>query len=223
MLVTQVDVAVPAYMLSASEIDENPIRTLEQPIPFQSVRLVYPLKHPETGVLRDVIIKKIVNTKIWHDKFTGKTKWQRMVPGLNVIIPWPKQEPKEPAKDNDCDTLRKDVDSKTFVPSLLRAPMPTTVIDELRNKYSIFRTRHDEEYIAAKVAEDQEKEDRKKMAEQMRTPLKDVNRRERKLRKAKGKGQLTPQMLRRIGEVMAKKREAIWGTSGLEKQAPIAA
>lgn len=217
------DVVVPSYY--GQEAGSSPTRSIEQPVPFEAIRLVYPLKNPETGELRDVIIKKIVNTKIWFDKHTGKKKWQRMIPGLNKIIPWPKQDPKPPAKDNDCDTLRKEVDLKTFVPSLLRAPMPTTVIDELRNKYSIFRTRHDEEYIAAKVAEDQAKQEQKKLMEQMRTPLKDAKRQERKLRKAKGKGTLTKGMLARIGEVISRKRSAaVAGTvEGLKKETPIAA
>jgi large subunit ribosomal protein L24 len=198
----------------------NPVRAMEQAVPFKSVRLVYPLKDETTGVKRDVIIKKIVNTKIWFDRVTGRAKWQRMIPGLGVIIPWPKSSPKE-HKNNDCDTLRMEVETKTFVPSLLRPPMPTSVIDELRNKYSIFRTRHDEEYIAAKMAEDQQKEEKKKIMEEMRTPLKEINRRERKLRKAKGKGTLTKEMLERIGEVIARKREA---AASLQQQAtPVAA
>ena len=207
-------------MLNDADANSSAVRSLEQPLPLEAVRLVYPLKDPKTGELRDVIIKKIVNTKIWHDRHTGKTKWQRMVPGINKIIPWPKIEPKE-KKDQECDTLRQEVEFKTFVPSLLRAPMPTTVIDELRNKYSIFRTRHDEEYIAAKAAEDQAKEDRKRLVEEMRTPLKEFNRRERKLRKAKGKGQLSREMLARIGEVIARKRQA--AGLAVETGAPVAA
>jgi large subunit ribosomal protein L24 len=53
----------------------------------------------------------------------------------------------------------------------------------------------------------------------MRTPLKEVNRRERKLRKASGKGKLTRDMLVRIGEVVEKKRLAVAEASGLQKEA----
>jgi large subunit ribosomal protein L24 len=95
---------------------------------------------------------------------------------------------------------------RTWVPTLLTPPMPETVIDELRNKYSVFRHRHDEEYIARKMAEDEEQAKKKSMVEMMRTPLKEVNRRARKERKKMGKGTLTKEMLARIGEVMAKKR-----------------
>ena len=45
------------------------------------------------------------------------------------------------------DTLRIDVDTQTWTPTLLRAPLPGTVIDELRGKYSVFRTRHDADYL----------------------------------------------------------------------------
>jgi large subunit ribosomal protein L24 len=103
--------------------------------------------------------------------------------------------------------------------------MPGSVIDELRNKYSVFRTRHDPEYIAAKMKEDEEKEAAKKLSDQMRTPLKEVNRRERKLRKAKGKGRLTSEMLEKIGQVIAKKRQIALDAAGVSKvaAAPMAA
>ncbi|RDW60805.1 hypothetical protein BP6252_12188 [Coleophoma cylindrospora] len=200
-----VDVEVPDWMISSEEADKRPVRSMEQPVPLVSVRLVYPLHDSTTGTTRDVIVKKLVNSKIWHDRHTGTTRWSRIIPGLNIKVPWPKTEPKK-HEDNVCDTLRVDVETRTFVPTLLRPPMPGSVIDELRNKFSIFRTRHDPEYIEAKMQEDIEQEEKKKMAKEMHTPLKQVNRRERKLRKAKGKGQLTPEMLERIGAVIAKRR-----------------
>ncbi|KAH8821187.1 hypothetical protein F5884DRAFT_77577 [Xylogone sp. PMI_703] len=211
-----VDVAVPQWMLDADDSDRRPIRSLPKPVPLTSVRLVYPLTNPETGETRDVIIKKLVNSRVWHDRHSGTTKWSRIVPGLDIVIPWPKKEPKQ-YKDNDCDTLRLDVEVRSFVPTLLRPPMPESVIDELRNKYSIFRTRHDPEYIEKKMAEDQENEAKKKLAEEMRSPLKELNRKERKLRKAKGKGELTSDMLAKIGEVIARKRESALEAAGVSK------
>lgn len=85
--------------------------------------------------------------------------------------------------------------------------MPLTIIDELRNKYSIFRTRHEPEYIQAKEAEEEQKKEKLKMAKLMRTPLNDASRRERELRKAKGKGELTPAMLEKIGRAIAAKKQ----------------
>lgn len=204
-------------MINADESDKRPIRSMEQPVPITSVRLVYPLPHPETGVVRDVIIKKMVNSKVWYDKTYGRISFRRIVPGLNITIPWPQeffQSLKKEYTDFPGDTLRMEVEAKTFVPTLLTPPMPGSVIDELRNRYSIFRTRHDPEYIAAKMAEDAEAE-AKKVSEQMRTPLKEANRKLRKERKAKGKGTLTPEMLEKIGKIIASKRQLALGAAGM--------
>jgi large subunit ribosomal protein L24 len=133
-----------------------------------------------------------------------------MIPGLNVVVPWPKL-PEAERKDHDCDTLRIDVETRTFVPTLLRPPMPESVIDELRNKYSKFRTRHDPEFIEAKMREDREAEEQKKRIAEMRTPLKEIHRRERKLKKAKGKGKLTPEMLEHLGKTIAQKKQLVVG------------
>ena len=46
-----------------------------------------------------------------------------------------------------ADTLRIERDAQTWIPTLLRAPLPSPIIDELRGKYSIFRTRHEPEYV----------------------------------------------------------------------------
>jgi large subunit ribosomal protein L24 len=200
------------------DADKRAVRSVEKPVPLTSVRLVFPLTDATTGTTRDVIVKKLINGKIWHDRHLGTTRWSRFIPGLNIKVPWPKTEPKE-RKDYPSDTLRLDVEVRSFVPTLLRPPMPGSVIDELRNKYSAFRTRHDPEYIEAKVKEEQEKEEKKKMIEQMRTPLKEINRRERKLRKAKGKGKLTREMLERIGRVIAKKRQLVLDAAAVSKEA----
>jgi len=193
---------------------------VEKPVSLNSIRLVYPLTDTESGVTRDVIVKKVVHSKIWFDKHSGTAHWSRIIPGLDIKIPWPKKEPKV-EDDQPDDTLRIDVETKTFVPTLLRPPMPGTVIDELRNKFSIFRTRHDPEYIAAKEEEDRLKEEKKKMSEQMRTPLKEVNRRERKANRAKGKGKLTPDMLEKIGKFVAQKRQLAMDAAGVSKEGAV--
>ena len=204
-------------MITAEDPDKRPVRTIETPVPLSSVRLVHALTDPETGVTRDVIVKKVVNSKIWHDRHNGNVKWSRIIPGLDVVIPWPKKEPKE-HKDYVNDTLRMEVEVKSFVPTLLRPPMPSTVIDELRNKFSVFRTRHDPEYLEVKRQEDAAKEERKKLNEVMRTPLSEKNRKERKLRKAKGKGSLTPEMLEKIGQVIAAKKQLTLDAAGVTQE-----
>jgi large subunit ribosomal protein L24 len=203
-------------MISAEDDDKRLFRSVEKPVPLSSVRLIFPLTDPETGVTRDVIVKKLINSKIWHDRHNGTTRWSRIIPGFNIKVPWPRTQPNE-HEDYAADTLRVDVEVKNFVPTLLTPPMPGSVIDELRNKYSVFRTRHDPEYIAAKMKEDEEKEAAKKLSEQMRTPLKEVNRRERKLKKAKGKGKLTKEMLEKIGQVIAKKRQMALDAAGVSR------
>jgi len=177
-------------------------------VDLTSVRLVVPLQDPATGKTRDVIVKKLVNTNIRHDRHLGKVSFQRRIPGMGFIIPWPQIEPKE-KKDYQGDTLRLDVEVRSFIPTLLRPPMPSSVIDELRNKFSKFRTRHDPENIAERVKEEEEKKAKSRMIEQMRTPTNEINRRERMLKKQKGKPKLSQQMLVRIGKVMAKKQQSI--------------
>ncbi|KAI0852098.1 hypothetical protein F5Y00DRAFT_251486 [Daldinia vernicosa] len=186
--------------------DEPPVINMELPIPISGIRLVHPIKDPSTGITRDVIINQLVHGGFLHDRVSGKRRWSRIVPGLNISIPWPKKEEKD-VKDYSCDTLRIDVEDKTFVPTLLRPPMPEAVLDELRNKYSRFRTRHDPEYIARLEAEEKAVADRAKLMDSMRTPLQEFHRAQREGKKKKGKPRLTLEMLEKIGEVMAKNLE----------------
>jgi large subunit ribosomal protein L24 len=195
-------------LIADGEEDQRPVRSFEKPVPLSKVKLVVALPDPATGTVRDVIIRDIENGNVFCDRYTGARRWTRYIAGLGTKIPWPMVEPKE-QKEYACDTLRMEVETQTFVPTLLRPPMPNSVIDELRNKYSIFRTRHDEEYIAKKMQEDAEKEEKKKLDKAMRTPLNEINKAERKKRKENGKGKLTPEMLERIGAVIANRREAL--------------
>ncbi|KZF25752.1 hypothetical protein L228DRAFT_280969 [Xylona heveae TC161] len=200
-----VDVAVPAFMI-LQDNDKRPIRAVEQPVSALSVKLVYPLPDPESGEPKDVIIKKLVRGRVWHNRQTGDKSWSRYVPGLGVKVPWPEKGPEPMEEEHDADTLRMDVEAQTWVPTLLRPPMPSTVIDELRNKYSVFRDRHDDEYIERKMAEDRANEEKKRAADLMRSPVKELNRLEREAKKKNGKPRLTSEMLEKIGEIMAKKQ-----------------
>ena len=186
------------------ETDKRPFRTYDCPFPFSSVRLVHPLPHPETGVLRDVVIKELRKSKLPPKKSTD-ARPQRYIAGLDppTNIPYPEKEPEE-FEDNDVDTLRIEVEEKTWVPTLRRPPMPPGIIDELRNKYSKFRDRHDESFIAKKLKEDEEAAERKNSAKKMMTPLKELHRKERAEKKARGKPQLSEETLQKIGEVMAR-------------------
>jgi len=203
-------------MIGSEESDKRPIRSVEKPVPFSKVRLVYPLEDSETGVTRDVIVKEIVHSNIWFDK-NGKRSWSRIIPHINVAIPWPKVAPKE-YPEHPVDTLRLEVETKTFMPTLLTPPMPGSVIDELRNKFSVFRTRHDPEYIAKKQAEDAEVEEKKRLSREMRmTPLKEIHHRERATNRAKNNNKLTPEMKIRIGKLIAEKRKMMLDAAGMSK------
>lgn len=172
-------------------------------IPISAVRLVHPIKDEETGITKDVIIKELKPIRIMPDRPTRTVTWSRMVPGLNITIPWPRVE-KPKLEDNACDTLRIDVEERTFIPTLLSPPMPADVINELRNQYSKFRTRHTEEYIAKKAAEEEEKRAKREQVKEMLTPVQEFNRKQREIRRARGQPVLTEEMLAKIGEVMAK-------------------
>lgn len=157
------------------KVEENvrPVRTIEQAIPLSAVRLVFAYVDPETGLKRDVIASKLLNGNVFHDRHTGRKRWTRYIPGINVVVPWPKTKPKK-REDFEDDTLRVQVEERTFIPTLLRPPMPSSVLDELRNKYSKFRTRHDEDYIQAKIQEEEAAEERKKSTHKMLEPMQTI-------------------------------------------------
>ena len=221
------DVAVPDYML-VNEPDKTPRRTVEAPLPLSSVNLVYPLPNPTTGELRDVIITQLRRGKVRDPKEPPKRYIADYEPAFSV--PYPEEEEPE-YKDHDCDTYRIEVEKRTWVPTLIRPPMPPSIIDELRNKYSKFRDRHDEDFILKKKQEDEAAERKKMELKQlMRSPTQQLFKRERNRKKKVGrKVKLDEDALSIIGQHMAKHRglplpqlvEASKGTtSGLTSATP---
>ncbi|KAG9229093.1 putative 54S ribosomal protein L40, mitochondrial [Amylocarpus encephaloides] len=207
----RVEVEVPKAMRQAEDPDQRPVQVYEKPIAITDVRLVVPMPNDE-GVMRDAIIRKLEIKRIF-DRDTRQNVYLRAVAGTGQNIPYPKDpnpRVRPPVEDKASDTLRIDVENKTYIPTLLRPPMPRSVIDELRNKYSVFRTRHDPEYIASKEAEEKEKEEKKKSIKLMKTPLNIANRAERRLRRKIGKKQvLSPTILEKIGRIMAAKKDLV--------------
>jgi len=201
-----VNVQLPDYL---TQRGTGRVQQLKEFVPISSVRLVHPLPDPVTGTVRDVIIRELKPIRIAHDRPTRKVFFSRMVPGLNVQIPWPKVAPKS-REEYEVDTARLEVEERTFVPTLLRPPMPDAVLDELRNRYSKFRTRHTPEYVAEVAAREAEKKSRLKgaRADEMLLPVQEYNRKMRELRRERGKPELTEEMLEKIGEVIAKNRLA---------------
>ena len=180
----------------AAETDKTPYRTMEAPIPLSSVRLVHPLPDPTTGARRDVIIKELVK-KGGHRHIAGTSP--------SIFIPWP-DKPPEKYDDYENDTLRIDVEERTWVPSLRRMPMPESVLNELRNPYSRFRTRHDEEFVEKKTIEEERERRKKGTLQDMMTPMQELHAMRRAEKEARGVPVLEDEMLARIGEVMAKNR-----------------
>ena len=185
------------------------------------MRLVYPLLNPETGVRRDVVIKDLQKRVApeSRDRPWGPKVTQRYIGGLEPreYIPFP-EVPKPDEVDHEDDSLRIEVDESTWTPTLLGPPMPETVIDELRNKYSVFRDRHDDEYV-------QKKEERLARAEEWRrrkaamvlTPLQEFHRKERAEKRKLGWAPLDQETMMRIGQVMARNGARV--PSSTEKQA----
>lgn len=204
----QVDVAVPTWMMSDEDPDKRPIRTVEKPVSLSQLRLVHRMKS------KDVIVKQVVR---YACRGPEGYVLQRKIAGLRTVIPWPKEPKEKEPEDQPDDTLRIDVETKTFVPTLLTPPMPRSVIDELRNKYSAFRTRHDPEYIAAKMEEDRLKEEKKKMVETMRTPRQELLAEKRKKKEEmmaspewqKKQAEREEKILERVGKFMAKKQGVV--------------
>ncbi|KAL2223339.1 KOW motif domain protein [Thermoascus aurantiacus ATCC 26904] len=153
-----VDVQVPDW-LSAQYGSKQPFHSVEAPIPMDDVRLVVALDDPATGQIREVLVKHVCGGEPILEREYGSTtpRHTRYIAGENIEIPWPKERPVQ-HKDEDWDTLRMEVETPTWMPSLLHPPFPPSVIDELRNKYSKYRTRHDPEFVEQKKLEDLKQE-----------------------------------------------------------------
>ncbi|KAG5973122.1 hypothetical protein E4U58_005655 [Claviceps cyperi] len=198
-------------VLSQGMLDQPPQSTAV-PISLSAVRLVYPIPDPATGIVRDTIIHQLkyvtANMKspnMTFERWEHGKKWDRIALGLNVIIPWPKVEVPE-IETTEADTIRTEVEHRTFYHTLLTPPMPEVVIDELRNKYSQFRTRHEAWYIA-KISsyEAVSKQNRIEKLRALQTPREELNEKLRELKASKGEPVLSEEMLEKIGQLMAKK------------------
>ncbi|KAL9067344.1 MAG: hypothetical protein Q9161_006952 [Pseudevernia consocians] len=208
----------------------NPrIQSVPHPIPLSSIRLVHRIADPYTGVETDKIISRLIpfpeekKAEIRAESRAeniGRREMQhrlagRTIPGSNEVygnwleIPLPRPvADKEIASEYDSDTLRYEVEETTWTPTLVSAPMPGGVIDELRNKYSRFRTRHDAGYQLALDNRARRKAEYKAWVESggsmSMTPTKEASRVEKEKLKEKGEPRLEKEVLERIGEVMAR-------------------
>ncbi|PHH78002.1 hypothetical protein CDD80_7513 [Ophiocordyceps camponoti-rufipedis] len=182
---------------------------MDFPLSVGSIRLVYPLPHPQTGQIRDVVIQRLKavlpNMKSEHmsyDRWEFGRKWDRMIPGISVVIPWPDGSAPH-YESHKSDTLRDKVEERTFLFNLTSPPMPPSVLDELRNRYSKFRTRHEAWYVQKKEAEEAAKKAKaSRDVLSMRTPMDEFAEKRKQLRLARPEPLLTDEMLERIGRIM---------------------
>ncbi|KAI5785691.1 hypothetical protein FPQ18DRAFT_373333 [Pyronema domesticum] len=186
--------------------DVPAVQYRELPMHYDDVRLVVPTVDPVTKELRDTVVANVAMSKIFHDKILKEKRWIRYIKGTSIEIPWPKKE--EPEQfDQDCDTRIMHVENDTFVPTLLEAPIPLEIVDEIRNKFSRFRTRHEPEYVAKVEAALGYKE--RLAREAIKTPLQLLNKKLREEKKAQGKPELTSEILEQLGRAMAKNKPAL--------------
>lgn len=200
-----------------------PLMSNPYPLAADAVRLVYPLKHPETGVIRDVIVNELkpiapnmASRHMTLERWEHGNKWDRVALGVNVVIPWPEVEAPE-YKTYDVDTARDLVEDRTFYYNLTTAPLPNGVIDELRGPYSRFRTRHEAWYIEKKEAEEAARKGLHRMHESMRTPLEELHAKRRAKNLAEGEPELSETMLEKIGQIMARNKAEALERAGMQE------
>jgi large subunit ribosomal protein L24 len=130
------------------------------------VRLVYKFKG------RDVILEKMLLRASWNTR-ENKPLVKRYMPGLEkpLLDHRPKKNEdysNEPAGPDD--TMRITTEEVTFLPTLIQMPTPVSVLDELRNKYSKFRIRHDPEFIQKVKNEEAAEQHKQSQAQSIQTP-----------------------------------------------------
>jgi len=196
------------------------------PITIDAIRLVYPVTDPATGVTRDSIIRQLKaippnmqSENMTLDRWEYGNKWDRVVPGINVVIPWP--EVKVPDfVTHDGDTPRETVEDRSFYYNLLTPPMPSPVLDELRNKYSRFRTRHEPWYVAKKEAEAAAKKRGHEMLVAMQTPGDEFGAQRKAAKAAKGEPELSEEMLEKLGQIIAQTKATSLEDAGMSEVTP---
>ncbi|PYH99169.1 hypothetical protein BO71DRAFT_343203 [Aspergillus ellipticus CBS 707.79] len=156
--INMADVHFPDW-LNEQYGNKAPFQSMALPISIDDVRLVVALDDPVTGKTRDVLVEHVYGGEPFLDREYGvdTPRHTRYIAGEQIEIPWPRTETAE-TKDEAWDTLRMEVETPTWMPSLHYAPFPPSVLDELRNKFSKYRTRHDADWVEAKKMEDYRRE-----------------------------------------------------------------
>lgn len=130
-----------------------------QPLPVSMDDIRHVVAVEEGDATKDCIVEHAYGAPPYLERpsYSELPRFTRYVSGTGMVIPWPHET--EPGVESyDSDTRGPEVAIASWIPTLDNPPFPSTVIDELRNKYSRFRTRHDEEYVRAKVMEEYRQE-----------------------------------------------------------------
>lgn len=198
----------------------------DMPISIGDVRLVHPITDPKTGVTKDTIIKELKgigadmqSENMTLDRWEYGQRWDRVVPSLNIIIPWP--EVKVPKFETHArDTRREAVEDRSFYYNLVSAPMPSTVLDELRNKFSRFRTRHEGWYVAKKEHEEAIKNKKAQTMQSMMSPADELHALNKAKKAAAKEPELSNEMLEKLGQIIAETKATKLQDSGMSEVKP---
>ncbi len=122
------------------------------PIHYSNVQLVGELPSTDLkGLKRSVIVKRVNRGKMFYNKDKKLLTWRRWIPGENLFLPWPRNE--RPITEGPSDTIEADVKASTFLETLHQAPLPLTLENELRTKYSKFRRSSKKASVASEFDE----------------------------------------------------------------------
>ncbi|KAJ5785657.1 uncharacterized protein N7503_010869 [Penicillium pulvis] len=154
--VNMAEVTVPEFAKLSMGISTDTVAQ-GMPVSMNDIRHVVALEM-EDGT-KDHIVQHAYGGPPYLERFHDSKlpRFSRYIAGLDIEIPWPAEEPPH-AEVAECDTRGNEVADVSWVPSMDESPFPSSVIDELRNKYSRFRTRHDPEYVKEKVMEEYRQE-----------------------------------------------------------------
>ncbi|KAH8697170.1 hypothetical protein BGW36DRAFT_378115 [Talaromyces proteolyticus] len=150
-------VYIPDWAKKASQVENN-FTTMELSLPIDDVRLVVTLE--EDGVPYEAIAEHVYGGAPFLEQTNEDTpKHTRYIAGEDIPIPWPREHVVDNKfKDTEADSLRREVEHETWEPTLKYAPFESSIMDELRNKYSKYRKRHDPEWVSEKEMEDLQQE-----------------------------------------------------------------
>jgi large subunit ribosomal protein L24 len=147
-----VDVRFPSWALNPEEA-EDPFITHNMPVSIDDVRLVVTLE--DEGRQYEVIAKHVYGGRPFLQRSNAQTpKHTRYIAGENIPIPWPDEGRVDNMQDEEGDTSRKEVEHETWTPSIERPPFNPFILDELRNKFSKYRSRHDPMWLENRKLED---------------------------------------------------------------------